>query len=198
MTVRLHADGRVPADNPFVGQTGALPEIWSYGHRKPQGLVVHPESGDVWLDEHGPQGGDELNLVQPGLNYGWPVIGYGVNYRSGSAIHAGTRREGIESPRHFSIPSIATSGLMIYTGDRFPAWKGSFFVGGMAGQRLARLTPRVDQPQRIEQEETLTYGIGRVRDVRQGPDGYIYIATEDRRGVNTPTAVVRLEPVPRR
>ena len=196
VTVRLHEDGRVPADNPFVGQTGALPEIWSYGHRNPQGLVVHPETGDVWLDEHGPQGGDELNLVQPGLNYGWPVIGYGVNYGSGSAIHAGTRREGIESPRHFWIPSIATSGLMIYTGDRFPAWKGSFFVGGMAGQRLARLTPHVDQPQRIEQEETLTYGIGRVRDVRQGPDGYIYIATEDRRGA--PTAVVRLEPVPRR
>ena len=196
VTVRLHEDGSVPADNPFVGQAGALPEIWSYGHRNPQGLAVHPQTGDVWLDEHGPQGGDELNLVQPGLNYGWPVIGYGVNYRSGSAIHAGTRREDIEPPRHFWIPSIATSGLMIYTGDRFPAWKGSFFVGGMAGQQLARLTPRVDQPRRIEQEETLTYGIGRVRDVRQGPDGYIYLAIEDRRGA--PTAVVRLEPVPRR
>ena len=196
VTVRLHEDGRVPADNPFVGQAGALPEIWSYGHRNPQGLAVHPETGDVWLDEHGPQGGDELNLVQPGLNYGWPVIGYGVNYRSGSAIHAGTHREDIEPPTHFWIPSIATSGLMIYTGDRFPAWTGSFFVGGMAGQQLARLTPSVDRPQRIEQEETLTYGIGRVRDVRQGPDGYIYLAIEDRGGA--PTAVVRLEPVPRR
>ena len=101
VTVRLHEDGRVPADNPFVGQAGALPEIWSYGHRNPQGLAVHPETGDVWLDEHGPQGGDELNLVQPGLNYGWPVIGYGVNYRSGSAIHAGTHREDIEPPTHF-------------------------------------------------------------------------------------------------
>ena len=196
VTVRLHEDGRVPADNPFVGQAGARPEIWSYGHRNPQGLAVHPETGDVWLDEHGPQGGDELNLVQPGLNYGWPVIGYGVNYRSGSAIHAGTHREDIEPPTHFWIPSIATSGLMIYTGDRFPAWTGSFFVGGMAGQQLARLTPSVDRPQRIEQEETLTYGIGRVRDVRQGPDGYIYLAIEDRGGA--PTAVVRLEPVPRR
>ena len=195
VTVRLHEDGRVPADNPFVGQEGALPEIWSYGHRNPQGLAVHPDTGDVWLDEHGPQGGDELNLVQPGLNYGWPVIGYGVNYRSGSAIHAGTHREDIEPPTHFWIPSIATSGLMIYTGDRFPAWKGSFFVGGMAGQQLARLTPSVDRPQRMEQEETLTYGIGRVRDVRQGPDGYIYLAIEDRGGA--PSPVVRLEPVSR-
>ena len=195
VTVRLHEDGSVPADNPFVGQEGALPEIWSYGHRNPQGLAVHPETGDVWIDEHGPQGGDELNLVQPGLNYGWPVIGYGVNYRSGSAIHAGTLRDDVEPPTHFWIPSIATSGLMIYTGDRFPAWKGSFFVGGLAGQQLARLTPSVDRPQAIEQEETLTYGIGRVRDVRQGPDGYIYLAIEDRGGA--PTSVVRLEPVPR-
>ena len=184
----------MPADNPFVGQAGALPEIWSYGHRNPQGLAVHPETGDVWLDEHGPQGGDALNLVQPGLNYGWPVIGYGVNYGSGSAIHAGTHHEDIEPPTHYWIPSIATAGLMIYTGDRFPGWTGSFFVGGMAGQQLARLTPSVDRPRRIEQEETLAYGIGRVRDVRQGPDGYIYLAIEDRRGA--PTVVVRLEPVP--
>ena len=196
VTLRLHDDGGVPADNPFVGQAGALPEIWSYGHRNPQGLAVHPETGDIWINEHGPQGGDELNLIQPGLNYGWPVIGYGVNYRSGSAIHEGTHREGIEPPPHFWIPSIATSGLMIYTGSRFPDWQGNIFVGGMAGQQLARLTPSVDRPQRIEQEETLTYGIGRVRDVRQGPDGYIYLAIEDREGA--PTAVVRLEPVPRR
>ena len=192
VTVRLHDDGRVPDDNPFVGQPGALPEIWSYGHRNPQGLLVHPETGDLWADEHGPQGGDELNLIQPGLNYGWPVVGYGVNYGSGTAIHAGTRGEGIESPAHFWVPSIATSGLMVYTGDRFPEWKGSFFVGGMAGQRLARLTPSVDRPGRIEQEETLAYGIGRVRDVRQGPDGYIYLAVEQR---GRPSQVVRLEPV---
>ena len=196
VTVRLHDDGRVPVDNPFVDQTGALPEIWSYGHRNPQGLVVHPVTGDVWLNEHGPQGGDELNLVQPSLNYGWPAIGYGVNYRTGSAIHAGTHRDDIEPPMHFWVPSIATSGLMVYTGDRFPEWKDSFFVGGLGGQQLARLTPSVDRPQRVEEEETLVYGIGRVRDVRQGPDGYIYLAIEARGG--DPSPVVRLEPVPRR
>ena len=195
VTVRLHDDGRVPDDNPFVGQPGVLPEIWSYGHRNPQGLLVHPETGDLWANEHGPQGGDELNLIQPGRNYGWPVIGYGVNYRSGTAIHAGTHGEGMESPAHFWVPSIATSGLMVYTGDRFPEWRGSFFTGGMAGQQLARLTPSVDRPGRIEQEETLAYGIGRVRDVRQGPDGYIYLAVEHRGG---PSQVVRLEPAPRR
>ena len=195
VTVRLHDDGRVPHDNPFVGQSGVLPTIWSYGHRNPQGLLVHPETGELWAHEHGPQGGDELNLIQPGRNYGWPVVGYGVNYGSGTAIHAGTRGEGMESPVHFWVPSIATSGLMVYTGDRFPLWKGSFFVGGMAGRQLARLTPSIDRPGRIEQEETLAYGIGRVRDVRQGPDGYIYLAVEQR---GRPGRVVRLEPVARR
>ena len=191
--IRLHDDGRVPADNPFVGQEGALPEIWSYGHRNPQGLAIHPDTGDVWINEHGPQGGDELNLVQPGLNYGWPVVGYGVNYGSGSAIHGGTLRDDIEPPTHFWVPSIATSGLVIYSGDRFPEWKGSVFVGGLSGQQLARLTPSVDQPRRFEREETLAYGIGRVRDVREGPDGYLYLAIEDRGGA--PTPVVRLEPI---
>ena len=191
--VRLHDDGQVPADNPFVGQEGALPEIWSYGHRNPQGLAVHPDTGDIWINEHGPQGGDELNFVQPGLNYGWPIVGYGVNYGSGSTIHVGTLRDDIEPPTHFWVPSIATSGLVIYSGDRFPEWKGSVFVGGLSGQQLARLTPSVDQPRRFEQEETLAYGIGRVRDVREGPDGYLYLAIEDRGGA--PTPVVRLEPM---
>ena len=195
VTVRLYDDGRVPDDNPFVGQVGALSEIWSYGHRNPQGLAIDPATGNLWVDEHGPQGGDELNLIHPGRNYGWPVIGYGVNYGSGLAIHAGTRREGIESPTHFWVPSIATSGLMIYTGDQFPEWRGNLFVGGMAGQQLARLTPSVDRPGQIEQEETLAFGIGRVRDVRQGPDGYIYLAIEHR---GAPSQVVRLEPVARR
>ena len=194
VTVRLFEDGRVPDDNPFVGQEGVLPEIWSYGHRNPQGLLVHPDTGELWLDEHGPQGGDELNRGRPGLNYGWPVIGYGVNYGSGTAIHSGTRGEDIESPVHFWVPSIATSGLMVYTGDRFPQWQGNFFVGGLAGQQLARLTPSVDRPGRVEQEETLAQGIGRVRDVRQGPDGYIYLAVEQR---GAPGRVVRLEPVAR-
>ncbi len=187
---RIHDDGRVPTDNPFVGRPGARPEIWSYGHRNPQGLAIHPETGDVWANEHGPQGGDELNLIRPGLNYGWPVVGYGVNYRSGLAIHEGTQREGMESPVHFWVPSIATSGLMVYTGDQFPRWKGNLFVGGMSGEQLARLTV---EGQRVVREESLVQYMGRIRDVRQGPDGYIYLAIDDRGGA--PTAIVRLEPV---
>ena len=185
---RIFDDGSVPPDNPFVGTPGARPEIWSYGHRNPQGLAIHPETGDIWVAEHGPQGGDELNRILPGLNYGWPVIGYGVNYGSGLAIHAGTRGDGIESPTHFWVPSIATSGLMIYTGDLFPAWKGSIFVGGLAGQQIARLTM---EGQRVVREETLLQGLGRVRDIRQDSDGYIYVAIDGR---GQPSAVVRLEP----
>lgn len=187
--VRLNEDGSVPTDNPFVGQAGALPEIWSYGHRNVQGMIIHPETGDLWAHEHGPQGGDELNLIQPGKNYGWPVVGYGVNYRTGSAIHAATMRAGMENPVHFWVPSIATSGLAAYTGDRFPRWKGSLFVGGMAGEQLARLTL---DGQRVVNEEQLVQRMGRIRDVRQGPDGYLYLAIEDRAGA--PTNVVRLEP----
>jgi glucose/arabinose dehydrogenase len=188
-TIRLHDDGRVPADNPFVDRSGARPEIWSYGHRNAQGLAIHPETGDVWLTEHGPQGGDELNLVLPGRNYGWPVVGYGVNYRTGAAIHEGTHREGMEPPVHFWVPSIATSGILHYTGHRFPAWRGNMFVGGMAGQQLARLTLK---GQDVVSEEMLVQGMGRIRDVRQGPDGYIYLAIDDRQGA--PTPIVRLEP----
>lgn len=189
---RIHADGRVPDDNPFVGQNEAEPSIWSYGHRNAQGLVIHPETGDVWANEHGPQGGDEVNLIRPGLNYGWPVVGYGVNYRSGSTIHEGTHREGLEAPAHVWVPSIATSGVMIYTGDAFPEWRGDMFVGGLGGQQLARL--ELDG-QTIGFEETLVPGIARVRDVRQGPDGFIYLALDERQGA--PTAIVRLEPVSR-
>ena len=185
---RLNDDGSVPTDNPFAGQGDARPETRSYGHRNPQGLAIHPETGDIWVTEHGPQGGDELNRILPGLNYGWPVIGYGVNYGSGLAIHEGTRREGIESPTHFWVPSIATAGLMVYTGDLFPAWKGNIFAGGLAGQQMARLTM---EGQRVAQEETLLQGLGRVRDIRQGPDGYIYVAIDGRA---QPSAVVRLEP----
>jgi glucose/arabinose dehydrogenase len=190
--LRLHEDGRVPDDNPFVGHAEALPEIWSYGHRNIQGMAVHPESGDLWANEHGPQGGDEMNLIEPGLNYGWPVVGYGVNYRSGSAIHEGTMREGMEHPDHVWVPSIATSGLLFYTGDAFPGWRGSAFVGGLSGQQVARLTV---EGGRIVGEETLLSGIGRVRDVAQGPDGFIYLAIDDRSGGETP--VVRLEPAGR-
>jgi len=189
VVVRLHDDGRIPADNPFVGTAGALGEIWSYGHRNPQGLAFHPITGDLWANEHGPQGGDELNLVLPGRNYGWPVIGYGVNYGSGTTIHEGTLKEGMESPKHFWVPSIATSGLMIYTGDKFPAWRGNIFVGGLGGEQLSRLT--VDG-QTVLNEETLFQRMGRIRDVRQGPDGYIYLAIDDQRG--GPAGIVRLEP----
>src|SRR5687767_11467833 len=190
--VRLHDDGRVPSDNPFVNRAGARPEIWSYGHRNVQGLAIHPETGDIWTNEHGPQGGDELNRVQPGRNYGWPVIGFGVNYQAGLAIHAGTHREGMEQPAHVWVPSIGISGLLIYTGTRFPEWRGNLFVGGMARQRLARLTV---EGQRVISEETLAPQMGRVRDVRQGPDGDIYLVTDNREG--KPTPILRMEPIAR-
>jgi len=190
VVVRLNEDGSVPSDNPFVGQDGILPDIWSYGHRNPQGLVIHPETGDVWITEHGPQGGDELNLIQPGLNYGWPVVGYGVNYGSGARIHDATMREGMENPVHVWVPSIGTSGLAIYTGDRFPGWQGDIFAGGLSGERVDRLEM---DGRNVVLRETVLHGLGRIRDVRQGPDGYLYVAIEHRAG--NPTAVVRLEPV---
>lgn len=191
--IRLHDDGRVPADNPFVKTPNAKPEIWSYGHRNVQGLAIHPQTGDVWANEHGPQGGDELNLVQPMKNYGWPVIGFGVNYRTGIIIHSGTHREGMEQPRHVWVPSIGISGLMIYTGDKFPQWKGNFFVGGMVGEQVVRLT--YDEKRGFRNTELLAQGLGRVRDLRQGADGFIYLVIEDRDG--KPTPVLRLEPVER-
>lgn len=190
--VRLHDDGRVPTDNPFLTTPGALPEIWSYGHRSVQGAAVHPETNDLWTDEHGPQGGDELNLTQAGKNYGWPVIGYGVNYRSGTAIHGGTHRDGMEQPRNIWVPSIGISGLVIYSGDKFPEWRGSFFVGGMVGQRLVRLAMAGNSVKSVE--NMLEYR-GRVRAIRQGPDGFLYIAFED--GSGGPSTLVRLEPVKR-
>lgn len=190
--IRLHDDGRVPADNPFVARQGARPEIWSYGHRNVQGLAINPATGDVWTNEHGPQGGDELNLEQKGRNYGWPVIGFGVNYTTGKAIHSGTMREGMEQPAQIWVPSIGISGAMFYTGDKFPQWKGNLFVGGLAGQRLERLTL---QGTTVTMRESLVPGMGRVRDVRQGLDGFIYLVTEDRDG--KPTPVYRMEPVER-
>jgi aldose sugar dehydrogenase len=188
-TVRLHDDGRVPSDNPFVGRDDALPEIWSYGHRNAQGMALDPETNQIWQNEHGPQGGDELNLIKPGVNYGWPVIGFGVNYGAGTPIHEAVRREGMENPVHHWTPSIATSGMMIYTGDRFPAWKGDIFNGGMAGQQLSRVRVQGETAVTVE---TLVRDMGRIRDVRQGPDGLIYLAIDDRPGGLTP--IVRLEP----
>ena len=191
--VRLHDDGKVPADNPFVGQANAKPEIWSYGHRNVQGIAIHPETGDVWANEHGPQGGDEINIIRKGLNYGWPVVGYGVNYQTGAAIHAGTHRKGMEQPLHIWVPSIGISGMMIYTGDKFPQWRGNMFVGGMAGQQLARLTLK---GQTVASEETLVQGMGRIRDVRQGLDGFIYLVIDDR-DPKKGTPIYRIEPTPR-
>jgi glucose/arabinose dehydrogenase len=181
--IRINDDGSVPSDNPFMDTAGARPEIWSYGHRSPQGLAIHPETGQLFETEHGPQGGDELNLIERGGNYGWPVIGYGVNY-GGAPIHETTEREGMEQPVTYWVPSIATSGLMIYDGGAFPDWKGDIFVGGLGGQKLVRVS--VDGGE-VQREDVLD-GQGRVRDIRQGPDGFIYIAWD--RG----TKIVRLEP----
>jgi glucose/arabinose dehydrogenase len=190
--VRLNDDGTVPDDNPFVGVDGVLPEIWSYGHRSPQGLAIHPITGDLWESEHGPQGGDELNLVEPGNNYGWPVVGRGVNYGAfGRPIHVGISEEGMTSPTNFWVPSIATSGLMIYSGDKFPMWVGDIFSGGLIGEQLARVHLD-DEYRNVVMEETLAYDMGRIRDVRQGPDGYIYLAISDRQA--GPSPIVRLEP----
>lgn len=196
-TIRIHDDGRIPADNPFVDVEGAHPEIWTYGHRNAQGMAVDPETGDLWQNEHGPQGGDELNLIESGSNYGWPVVGYGVHYRTGQRIHAGTQHEDMQAPAHVWVPSIGVSGMLFYTGGAFPEWQGDVLVGGLRGQQLVRL--RLDQ-RRVVREETLLQDIGRIRDVRQGPDGLIYLAidgtTRDIDG--PPTGIVRMVPAGRR
>jgi glucose/arabinose dehydrogenase len=184
--VRLHDDGRVPADNPFVGRSGARPEIWAYGIRSPQGVALHPITGALWESEHGPRGGDEINLIQPGRNYGWPTITYGINY-NGEAITDITEKEGMEQPLHYWVPSIAASGLAIYDGDAFPEWRGNAFVGGLAGQQLARVS--FDGTRSVSEETLLTELKERIRDVRSGPDGYLYLL------VDAPSArVLRLEP----
>ena len=185
--VRINPDGSIPPDNPFVGRKGALPEIWSYGHRNVQGAALHPVTGELWANEHGPKGGDELNRVLPGRNYGWPTVSYGTEY-SGVKISDSGTAPGIEPPVHYWVPSIATSGLMFYTGDGFPAWRGSAFVGGLKSQQLVRL--RLDGP-RVVEEERLLRGVvkERVRDVEQGPDGYIYLLTDEDNG-----RLLRLQP----
>jgi aldose sugar dehydrogenase len=188
--LRLNDDGTVPKDNPFVGQAGALPEIWSYGHRNPQGLAVNPETNQLWETEHGPQGGDELNMIEKGKNYGWPVIGYGVNYTLGTEIHKSRNKEGMEQPKAFFVPSIAIAGLTFYEGDKFPNWKGNAFVGGMnAYRQLVRFS--VNGPV-VTNRESLLQGQYRIRDVRTGPDGFVYLATDNI--FSQPTAILRLEP----
>jgi aldose sugar dehydrogenase len=176
--VRVTPDGAAPPDNPFVGRAGAKPEIWSYGHRNSQGAALHPESGKLWEHEHGPRGGDEVNIPLAGKNYGWPVIGYGIDY-SGAKIHEATAKAGMEQPVKYWVPSIAPSGMAFYTGNLFPAWKGNLFVGALAGQLLVRL--ELDG-EKVGKEERLLGSFGaRIRDVRQGPDGAIWLATDDGR-----------------
>jgi len=174
--VRITRDGKVPADNPFVGRKGALPEIWSYGHRNPQGATLHPVTGALWEIEHGPQGGDEVNLPEAGRNYGWPVITYGREYGTGLAIGEGTAKAGIEQPLYYWVPSIATSGMAFYSSDVYPEWKGSLFVGALAAQLVARLEFGADG--QVKAEERFPVG-QRVRDVRQGPDGALYLLTDE-------------------
>jgi glucose/arabinose dehydrogenase len=158
---------------------GARPEIWSYGHRNLQGAALDPVTGKLWISEHGPRGGDEINIPEAGRNYGWPVIGYGIDY-SGAKIHESTRKAGMEQPIHHWTPSIAPSGLAFYTGDRFPAWRGNAFVGALAGQLLARL--ELDG-ERVVHEARMLQGLrARIRDVRQGPDGYLYLLTDESDG----------------
>jgi glucose/arabinose dehydrogenase len=192
--LRLRDDGTVPQDNPFVGRNDALPEIWSWGHRNPQGLAVHPETNQLWETEHGPQGGDELNVIEKGKNYGWPVIGYGANYTLGTEIHAARNKEGMEQPKAFFVPSIGISGLMLYTGDKFPNWKGNAFLGGMAGnyRQIVRVTINGET---VANREPLLFGQYRARDIRQGPDGFVYIAV-DNQFPGQPSNIVRLEPDP--
>jgi glucose/arabinose dehydrogenase len=177
--VRIAPDGSIPKDNPFVGRQGARPEIWSYGHRNPQGLAFNPGTGKLWEQEHGPRGGDEVNVIEKGKNYGWPVIGYGIDY-SGAKIHESTHKAGMEQPLKYWVPSIAPSGMAFYRGDLFPAWKGNLFVGALAGEMLVRLT--IDG-ESVTGEERLLHGLReRIRDVRNGPDGALYLLTDNDNG----------------
>lgn len=178
--VRIWPDGTVPEDNPFVGEKGALPEIWSYGHRNQQGAALHPETGRLWTNEHGPRGGDEINIPQAGKNYGWPIVSYGTEY-SGAPVGDGeSAAPGMESPIYHWTPSIGVSGMAFYTGDAIPEWYGSLFVGGLARPSLRRLTL---DGEKVAGEETLLENLGaRIRDVRQGPDGALYLLTDDEDG----------------
>ena len=174
--VRIEPDGRVPSDNPFVKTPGALPEIWSIGHRNVQGAALHPATGVLWTHEHGPEGGDEVNIDEAGRNYGWPVITYGVDYGSGNKIGEGTAKAGMEQPVTYWVPSIAPSGMCFLTSDRYPGWQGNLFVGALRGQMLVRL--EVNGRKVIKQERLLEGAVGRIRDVKQAPDGWLYLLTD--------------------
>lgn len=186
--IRLHDDGRVPKDNPFIGKPGWKPEKFTLGNRNMQGAALHPRTGELWAHEHGPQGGDEINIIRAGVNYGWPVITYGVNYGIGTRIGEGTHKEGMAQPLYYWVPSIAPSGMAFYTGDQFPRWQDDLFVGALRDQMLVRL--RLQGEKVVHEERMLKGVLGRIRDVRQGPDGCLYLLTDERDGV-----LVRLEPV---
>jgi aldose sugar dehydrogenase len=177
--IRIRPDGSAPPDNPFVGRAGAKPEIWSYGHRNPQGLALHPTTGKLWEHEHGPRGGDEINIIEPGRNYGWPVIGYGIDY-NGARIHQSTQKAGMEQPIWYWVPSIAPSGMAFMTGSLFPAWRGNLFVGALAGEILVRL--ELDGEKVVKEERLLQQLRERIRDVRQGPDGALWLVTDNSAG----------------
>jgi glucose/arabinose dehydrogenase len=185
--IRLRDDGTAPQDNPFVGKAGAKPEIWSWGHRNPQGMALHPDTGAVWTHEHGARGGDEVNIIRKGDNYGWPVITHGIDY-DGTKIGIGKSALGMEPPLYFWVPSIAPSGMAFYRGNRFRKWNNSLFVGALSGQLLARL--EFSDGRVVHEERLLEDRVGRIRDVRTGPDGLVYLTTDA-----DPGKVLRLEPV---
>ncbi len=185
--IRLNEDGSVPKDNPFVNRKDAKPEKFTYGNRNIQGAALNPTTGELWSHEHGPQGGDEVNIIRAGRNYGWPVITYGANYGTGTRIGEGSRKAGVEHPLHYWVPSIAPSGMAFYEGDKFPNWRGNILVGALKDEMVVRL--ELDGNKVVKEERILRNAIGRIRDVRVGPDGYVYLLTDDRRGV-----LVRLEP----
>jgi glucose/arabinose dehydrogenase len=184
--IRLHDDGRVPTNNPFVNRAGALPEKWTLGNRNMQGAALHPQTGELWTHEHGPQGGDEVNVMRSGLNYGWPVITYGVNYGLGTKIGEGQAKAGLEQPLRVWVPSIAPSGMAFVSGSQFPQWQGNLLVGALRGQMLVRLTL---DGEKVLGEERLLQGRSRLRDVRMGPDGLVYLLTDEAQG-----SLLRLEP----
>ena len=186
--VRITPDGRPAPNNPYLDREGARPENWSLGHRNIQAAALHPESGELWIIEHGARGGDEVNIPQAGKNYGWPIISYGVDY-SGAKIGQGTAKPGLEQPVYHWDPSIAPSGMAFYTGDKFPAWRGSILTGALAGELVSRLET---QANRVTGEERILRELGeRIRDVRQGPDGYVYLLTDSSQG-----RILRLRPAP--
>jgi len=193
-TLRLRDDGTVPPDNPFVGRADAKPEIFTYGHRNGYGLAVHPETGELWQAEIGPMGGDEVNILFPGHNYGWPLVSAGRNYTGTLVSEEPWARPGMDNPRIFWVPSISPSSIIFYTGDKFPRWKNNLFVGALTTQQLVRIA--FNQPSQAERREGLLVPLHeRIRDVQQGPDGYIYVATERSiRGDTADGTVLRIEP----